>query len=212
MRLIVFGANGALGRRLLMECLERGLEVTGVVRDASRFEGASREITILTADATDPSAIASVASGHDIALSAVTQHSHPEVLPQVAASLLVGLSRAGVRRLVVAGGAGNLEIDDIGTLLMDTPDFRDEWKPEAQAQVDAFDVFRDAETDVEWTYVSPGAVLEPGERTGEYRTDSDRLLTDADGRSQISMEDFAIAMVDEALEPKHARERFTAAY
>lgn len=210
--MIVFGANGALGRRLVAECLERGLEVSAVVRDASRFEGVSREITVLTADATDPSAIASVAAGHDAALSAVTQHSHPDILPEVAASLLVGLSRAEVRRLVVAGGAGNLEVDDNGTRLMDTPGFRDEWMPEAQAQADALDVLREAETDVEWTYASPGAVLEPGERTGEYRTDRDRLLTDVGGRSQISMEDFAIAMVDEALEPKHLRARFTAAH
>lgn len=212
MRLIVFGANGALGRRLVMECLDRGLEVSAAVRDASRFEGVSRDITVVTADATDPSTIASVASGHDVALSAVTQHAHPEILPEVAASLLVGLSRAEVRRLVVAGGAGSLEVDDDGTRLMDTPEFHDEWKPEAEAQADALDVLRDAETDVEWTYVSPGALLEPGERTGSYRVDRDRLLTDEDGRSRITMEDFAIAMVDEALESKYPRARFTAAH
>ena len=211
MRLIVFGANGALGRRILMECLERGVEVSAVVRDASRFEGAAREITVLTADATDPSAVASVSSGHDAALSAVVQHSRPEILSEVAASLLVGLSRAEVRRLVVAGGAGDLEVDDSGTRLMDTPDFREEWKPEAQAQADALAVLREAETDVEWSYASPGALLEPGERTGEYRTGTDRLLLDDEGISRISMEDFAIAMVDEALEPKHSRKRFTAA-
>lgn len=212
MRLIVFGANGALGRRLVMECLERGFEVTAAVRDVSRFEGVSRDITVVTADATDPSAVASVASGHDAALSAVTQHSSPDVLPQVAASLLVGLTRADVRRLVIAGGAGSLEIDDEGTRLMDTPDFRDEWKPEADAQAEALDVLREAETDVEWTYVSPGALLEPGERTGEYRTGGDRLITDDEGHSRITMEDFAIAMVDEAIETRHPRARFTAAH
>ncbi len=212
MRVIVFGANGDLGRRLIMECLERGFEVSAAVRDASRFEGVAREITVVTADATDPSAVASIAAGHDAALSAVTQHSHPEVLSEVAASLLVGLSRAEVPRLVVAGGAGDLEIDDDGTRLMDTHDFREEWRPEAQAQADALEVLREAETDVEWTYASPGAVLEPGERTGEYRVGTDRLLTGDDGRSRITMEDFAIAIVDEAIETKHPRARFTAAH
>jgi putative NADH-flavin reductase len=211
MRLIVFGANGALGRRLVAECLERGLDVSAAVRDVSRFEGVSREITVVTADATDPAAVAAVAADHDVALSAVTQHTHPEILSAVAAGLLAGLSEAGVGRLVVAGGAGSLEVDG-GTRLMDTPEFHDDWKPEAQAQADALDLLRDADTDVDWTYVSPGALLEPGERTGEYRTADDALLTDDDGRSRITMEDFAIAMVDEAVEPRHPRRRFTAAY
>jgi putative NADH-flavin reductase len=211
MRLIVFGANGALGRRLVAECLERGIEVSASVRDPSRFEGVSREITVVTADATDPAAVAAVAAGHDAALSAVTQHTHPQILSEVAAALLAGLSEAGVGRLVVAGGAGSLEVQG-GTRLMDTPDFHDDWKPEAQAQSDALDLLRDADTDVEWTYVSPGALLEPGERTGEYRTGDDTLLTDDDGHSRITMEDFAIAMVDEAVEPRHTRRRFTAAH
>jgi putative NADH-flavin reductase len=211
MRLIVFGANGALGRRLVMECLERGIDVTAAVRDVSRLEGAAREITVVAADATNPAAIAAVAEGHDAALSAVTQHAHPEILVAVAPSLLEGLSKAGVPRLVVAGGAGSLYVED-GVRLMDTPDFHDDWKPEAQAQSDALDAYRAADTDVEWSYVSPGALLEPGERTGEYRLGGDRLLTDDAGHSRITMEDFAIAMVDEAVEPRHSRNRFTAAH
>lgn len=211
MRLIVFGANGALGRRLVMECLERGLEVTAAVRDVSRFEGVSREINVVAADATDPHAVAAVARDHDAALSAVIQHTRPEILVAVAQSLLAGLSQAGVARLVVAGGAGSLYVEE-GIRLMDTPDFREEWKPEAQAQADALETYRAADTDVEWTYASPGALLEPGERTGEYREGDDRLLTGDDGHSRISMEDFAIAMVDEAVEPKHSRNRFTAAH
>jgi putative NADH-flavin reductase len=211
MRLIVFGANGALGRRLVVECLERGLEVSAAVRDPSRFEGVSREITVVTADATDSTSVAAVAAGHDAALSAVTQHSRPGILSEVAVALLAGLAQAGVGRLVVAGGAGSLELAD-GTRLMDTPDFHEAWKPEAQAQADALDVYRGADTNVDWSYISPGALLEPGERTGEYRLGGERLLTGDDGRSRITMEDFAIAMVDEALEQKHPRARFTAAH
>ena len=156
-------------------------------------------------------AVAAVAAGHDAALRAVTQHSHPEILVEVASTLLEGLAQAGVQRLVVAGGAGSLYVED-GVRLMDTPDFHDDWKPEAQAQADALDVYRSADTDVDWSYVSPGALLEPGERTGAYRVGGDRLLTDDEGHSRISMEDFAVAMVDEAVEPKHSRDRFTVAH
>ena len=89
--------------------------------------------------------------------------------------MLSGLSQAGVRRLVVVGGAGSLEVAS-GTRLVDTPDFHEEWKPEALGQAEALDLYRSAETDVDWTYVSPGALLAPGERTGRYRTAGDQLL------------------------------------
>jgi uncharacterized protein len=115
-----------------------------------------------------------------------------------------------VRRLVVAGGAGSLLVAS-GQRLMDTEGFHEEWKPEAIAAAAALDVFRQADTDVEWSYVSPGALLAPGERTGHYRLGGDELLVDEHGKSAISMEDFAIAMLDEAEAAKHPRQRFTAA-
>jgi uncharacterized protein len=197
MRLIVFGASGALGSRLVDEARRRGHEVSAPAS--------------ATADATDPDSVAAAARGHDAALSAVTRHDRPEVLVDVALGLLAGLERAGVGRLVVAGGAGSLRVPS-GERLVDTPDFHDEWKPEALAQADALAVYEQADTPVEWTYVSPGALLEPGERTGAYRVGGDELLTDDHGRSRISMEDFAIAMLDEVEEPRHVRRRFTAAH
>jgi uncharacterized protein len=198
MKLIVFGATGLLGSRIAAEAEARGHEVTR----ASRATGV---------DATDPGSVAAAAAGHDAALSAVTQHGRPQVLVDVARALLEGLDRAGVQRLVVAGGAGSLEVAP-GVRLMDTPDFHEEWKPEAQAQADALDAYRAAETDVAWSYVSPGALLEPGERTGAYRTGGDELIADEQGRSRITMEDLAIAMLDEAQEQRHPRARFTAAH
>jgi putative NADH-flavin reductase len=115
-----------------------------------------------------------------------------------------------VARLIVLGGAGSLEVAP-GVRVLDTPDFREEWKPDALAQAEALDLYRSATTDVDWTYVSPAAVLEPGERTGEYRTGEDRLLVDDEGNSAISMEDFAVALVDEAESAEHVRRRFTVA-
>ena len=133
------------------------------------------------------------------------------MLREAAGGLLDGLGRAGVRRLVVAGGAGSLLVAS-GQRLLDTPEFHDEWKPEALAAAEALEVFRAYEGPVDWSYVSPGALLEPGERTGHYRLGGDELLVDEHGASRITMEDFAIAMLDETEEPRHVRERFTAAH
>jgi putative NADH-flavin reductase len=211
MKLIIFGASGLLGTRLINEALVRGHEVTAVARDVTPLEERNRPIRIASADATDPDSVAAVAAGHDAALSAVTQHAHPQMLADAARGLLGGLGRAGVGRLVVAGGAGSLLVPS-GQRLLDTPEFHDEWKPEALAAADALEVFRAYEGPVDWSYVSPGALLEPGERTGRYRLGGDELLVDEQGASRITMEDFAIAMLDETEKPRHVRERFTAAH
>jgi uncharacterized protein len=211
MRLVIFGASGLLGTRLVSEALARGHQLTAVARDVARIDDRGGQVATAAADVTDPGSVAAVAGGHDAALSAVTQHDRPEMLVDAARGLLAGLSTAGVRRLVVAGGAGSLLVAS-GQRLMDTEGFHEEWKPEAIAAAAALDVFRQADTDVEWSYVSPGALLAPGERTGHYRLGGDELLVDEHGKSAISMEDFAIAMLDEAEDAKHPRQRFTAAH
>jgi putative NADH-flavin reductase len=211
MRLIVFGATGLLGTRLIDEALARGHEVTGVARDVSELDPRDGRLDRFAADVTEPGSVAAVSAGCDVALSAVTQHTRPEMLIDAARSLLEGLELADVPRLVVAGGAGSLTVAS-GERLLDTPDFHHEWKPEALAHAAALDVYRQADTSVDWSYLSPAALLEPGERTGHYRVGGDQLLLDEHGRSRITMEDFAIAMLDEAEDPQHPRERFTVAH
>ena len=211
MKVIVFGASGALGSRLVGEALERGHDVTAVARNASRLDDHHGRVQTASADATDADAVATVARGHDVAVSAVTQHQQPDMLVDAARGLLQGMGRAGVARLIAVGGAGSLEVAP-GKRLVDTPDFHDEWKPEALAAAGALEVFRQADTPVEWSFISPGALLAPGERTGHYRLGGEQLLADEHGRSHISMEDFAIAILDEVEDPKHPRRRFTAAY
>jgi len=101
---------------------------------------------------------------------------------------------AGVRRLLVVGGAGGLEVAP-DTRLVDTPDFPADWKPEAIAHTEALDYYRSVE-DLDWTFVSPAAFIHPGERTGRYRLGGDQLLVDDNGNSEVSAEDYAIAIAD----------------
>ncbi|MGO9118031.1 MAG: NAD(P)-dependent oxidoreductase [Desulfomonilaceae bacterium] len=211
MRLIVFGANGRLGSRIVREALERGHHVTAVVRDPGRLQNSDERLTAVTGDVCDAGSVAAVATGHDAVISAVgpTGNSRPDLVVEVARALIDGLTRAGVRRLVVGGGAGSLEVAP-GVQLVDAPGFPKAWRDIAIAHRDALDVYRTA--DLDWTYISPAAMLEPGERTGKYRSGTDQLLTDEKGESRISMEDLAIAFLDEVEKPRFVRRRMTVAY
>ena len=131
-------------------------------------------------------------------------------LVDAAHALMEGLRKAGTRRLLVVGGAGSLEVAP-GKLLMDTPEFPAAWKSLAKSAADALAVYR-REKVLEWTYLSPAGFIEPGDRTGKYRTGDDTLVTDGQGKSFISMEDYAVAVVDELEKPRHVRKRFTVAY
>lgn len=211
MKLIVFGATGKLGSRIVKEALERGHQVTAVVRDATRFQDSHERLTAAIGDVTDAASVAAVVTGHDAVISAVgpTRNSRPELVVDAARALIDGLTRAGIRRVVVGGGAGSLEVSP-GVQLVDTPDFPKEWLDIALAHRDALDVIRAA--DLDWTYISPAAFLQPGERTGKYRIGTDQLLTDEKGESRISMEDLAIAFLDEVEKPRFVHRRMTAAY
>jgi len=121
-----------------------------------------------------------------------------------------GLKKAGVKRLLVVGGAGSLEVKP-GLQLVDRPEFPSEYKQGSLAVREALNILR-KETSLEWTFLSPSAVLEPGRRTGTFRLGMDQLLTDAKGESRISVEDLAIALIDELENLKHIRRRFTVGY
>jgi uncharacterized protein len=181
MKIVVFGPTGMIGSRIATELEQRGHEVIG----ASRASGVQ---------ITDPEAVATVTAGADAAVCAVSARGVDHTLADVARSLVEGLRRAAVRRVVIVGGAGTLEVSP-GVRLLDTPDFDEEWKPEALQGADALEVYRGVD-DLDWTFVSPAAFIHPGERTGRYRLDGDRLLVNDDGNSEVSAEDYAIAIAD----------------
>ncbi len=212
MKIVLFGASGRIGQRIAREALDRGHAVMAVVRDPTHMPLTHECLTTIQGDARVAADVARVAAGHDIVASAIgPSPDQPLDMPSKAARALIeGTRRAGVSRLIVVGGGGSLETPS-GQELVDTPDFLAAWKPGALVQRDALNVYR-AETALDWTYLSPPMFIEPGERTGHYRVGGDQLVVDANGSSRISMEDCAIAFVDEIEAPKHARRRFTAAY
>ncbi|MGH3430168.1 MAG: NAD(P)-dependent oxidoreductase, partial [Mycobacteriales bacterium] len=167
------------------------------------------------AEASDAAAIASLAARHDAVVLAVAppRDGSDATAPLLAAGrgVLAGLRAAGVRRLIVIGGAGSLELPD-GGRLVDSPDFPARPKPEALAHAELLGLIRAEAGDLDWTYISPPMVIQPGERTEQFRLGGDALLTDADGNSRISAEDYAAALVDELETGQALRRRITVAY
>ncbi|MFC9324713.1 NAD(P)-dependent oxidoreductase [Kitasatospora sp. NPDC057015] len=212
MRITVFGAAGNVGSRVVAEALARGHEVTAVVRDAARFADLDPAARALTGDAGVVEDVVRLTGGQDLVISATRPAPGREgEFAAVTRALLAGLARTGVRLLVV-GGAGSLTVPGSGgALVTDDPHFPAEWRPIAQACGEQLAVCR-AEPAVDWAYVSPAALLEPGVRTGGYRLGADELLVDDRGVSAISMEDLSVALLDEAERPRHHRARFTVAY
>jgi putative NADH-flavin reductase len=197
MKIVVFGSTGMIGSRIATELEQRGHEVIG----ASRATGA---------DITDPASVAAAVIGADAVVSAVAARGVDYTLTDVARSSVDGLRRAGVKRLVIVGGAASLEVAP-GLRLMDTPDFPDEYKVEASQGIDALAFFQSS-SDLDWTYVSPAAVIHPGERTGSYRLGGNQLLVDENGNSEISAVDYAIGIVDLLEQGAHPRSRVTVAW
>jgi putative NADH-flavin reductase len=197
MNVLLLGASGRIGRRTATELLDRGHAVTGVSRNGTGGGIEGEDFLAIAGDATNPDEIAKLATGHDGVVSALgpSDDEAPEILSEMATAVIAGMRRANVDRLVWTGGAGGLYVGP-ETMVIDTEDFPDEWVPVARAGIDAYEIISDAE-DLAWSYVAPAGLIEQGERTGEYRTADRALVTDEAGDSYISMEDFAVALVDE---------------
>jgi uncharacterized protein len=204
MKIAIIGVTGNVGKRILAEALQRGHSVTGIARNVAGMP-AQPGLTVKAADATSVDALVPLLKGHDALISTTRFIGGSDATTVIAAAKL-----AGVSRLLVVGGAGSLEVAP-GKALVDTPHFPEAYKPEALAGRQFLQTLRD-ETELDWTFLSPSALFEPGKRTGTFRLGENQLLVDAQGNSRISMEDYAIALVDELELPKHTRRRFTVGY
>jgi putative NADH-flavin reductase len=216
MQLVILGAAGHVARRIAREALDRGHQVVGVVRDASRFQPYDDRLQVVEGDATDAASIARVARGADAIVNAISPRPSPAGRPASslvasARAIIAGAREAGVKRIIIVGGAGSLEVAP-GVQLVDTPDFPDLYKGEALAGRESFAVYRTESEGLDWTYISPAIEIGPGKRTGKFRTGRDQILVDDQGKSFISYEDYAVAVVDELEQARNPRRRIAVAY
>jgi uncharacterized protein len=213
-KVTVIGGSGMIGQRVVREALERGHHVTLLVRDPAKVTERHERLKVARGDVLESEALTTALAGQDVVISAVgaARAKDPDYLLYLRAahSLTTALRAMGdvAPRLLVVGGVGSLR-DLSGNMILDrVPKDR---RPEHLGQMAALNFYRTVE-DVRWTYLSPPGRIAPGPRTGVYRTGQDELVMNDKGESSISMEDYAVAMLDELEKPRHVRKRFTVAY
>lgn len=203
MKIAIIGATGNVGAAIVAEALRRSHSVTGITRNPAKG-GTGDGLRLVQGDANQPQELAPIFAGHDVVVSSVPfVGSSPDLL-------IDAVRRSRVKRYVVVGGAGSLQTSQ-GILLVDSPGFPEFVRAEATRGKMFLDVLRTCD-DLDWTMLSPSAEFTAGDRTGAFRLGDDTLLTAADGKSWISYDDYAIALIDEIESPKHIGRRFTIGY
>ncbi|MGQ5798007.1 NAD(P)-dependent oxidoreductase [Serratia sp. IR-2025] len=213
MKVAIIGATGFVGRRVVDEALARGIQVTAIARQKKELSEHAN-LTVALGDVADTAWLAGQLRGQDAVISAYNpgwgEDNLYEKTARGAQQILTAVEQAGVKRLLVVGGAGSLEVAP-GVELVDTPQFPENIRPGAQAVRDLRNKLRN-ESVLDWTYLSPAALLEPGKRTGQFRLGTTQLLMNGEAPASISVEDLAVAIVDEIEKPQFIRAQFTAAY
>ncbi|QIH35852.1 NAD(P)H-binding protein [Sphingobacterium sp. DR205] len=215
MKVAVIGSTGYVGTHLVKELVDRNYEVVALARHTEGIPS-NDSITKVAVDINNHDQLVSALTGTDIVVSAFnagwTNPNLYEDFTKGALTIQQAVKDAGVKRFIVVGGAGSLLIE--GNRLVDSPEFPKEIKPGALAAADYLDIIR-KEDQLEWTMISPAIEMNPqagGKRTGKYRTGLDAPVFDHEGRSRLSVEDLAVAIVDEIENKQFINKRFTAAY
>lgn len=212
LKLAIFGANGRIGSAVVREALQRGHMVTAAVRSVSSIQVRHHGLIVVEARISDALNVGVTVAGHDAVVDSIggLGHDNPRISVECIRPLVSGMLDAGVDRLLVVGTAGTLRVPD-GGMRKDQDDFPDRLRLEAQAHYEVLEYLRHGTPrQLRWTYFSPPALIEDGERTGNIRLGRDDLMFDESGRSFISTQDFALATLDELEAPNHVRVRFTA--
>ena len=215
MKIAIIGATGFVGSKLVKEAADRGLQVTAIARNAEKTE--TPNVTKVSVDVNNVDELSEVLKGQDTVISAYNAGwTNPNIYDDFLAgskAIQEASKRAGVKRLIVIGGAGSLYTAE-NQQLVDTEGFPAEIKPGALAARDYLNILKQ-EKELDWTFFSPAIEMHPGittGRTGKYRLGKDHPVVDENNVSKLSAEDVAVVLVDEAEHPKHHQERFTAAY
>ena len=216
--IILIGASGFVGSAILEEALNRGHKVTALVRNPEKIQVKNENLTVLAVDATDVETLSKVVAGKDAVISAYNPGwGNPRLYEEILENypkIIEGVKKSGVQRLLVVGGAGVLYVQP-GVRLMDSGTLPAELMPAVNGEGELFLNVLSKENDIDWVYFAPPANLGnmgKGIRTGKYRLGTDTLLVDEKGDSFISVEDYAVAMIDELEQEAHHKALFTAAY
>lgn len=211
-KIAIIGASGYVGTALLNEAVKRGHQVSALVRHPEKIT-ANANVTAVKADVLDTDGLATLLKGHDLVISAYNPGWQEADIRNThikgSKSINEAVKKAGIKRLIAVGGAGSLEIN--GQQLVDSPEFPAEYKEGALGARQALNDLK-AENELDWSFVSPAILLVPGEAIGTFRLGKDSPVFDDKGESKITVGDLAVAILDEAEQGKHIRQRFTAAY
>jgi uncharacterized protein len=214
MRIALVGATGFIGSRILAEAVSRGHTVTAICRNPEKIP-AQENVRTKAVDVNDLAALTDAIGSHDIAIHACAPPREMEMEPKIAAqtkittNIIEAMKARGIPRIIAVGGAGTLLID--GVRSMDRPEFPKQFEGGAKATAVVKELLQE-EHDFDWTVLCPSTMIVPGERTGKFRLDFDDLIVMPDGTSKISVEDFAMALVNEVEIPMYTGHRFTVGY
>jgi putative NADH-flavin reductase len=209
MRVILYGATGKTGSIILKELVDRGHTVMAVARTPAKVRKL-QNVDVIQGDLGDPAKVAGIVKGADAVVSAYGPP--PDKTTEIIGAtdcLVQGIERVGGPRLIVVGGAGSLFVAP-GVTLRESGHLPKEWIPIVDAHIQVLKNLK--QSGINWSYFSPAAFFEPGQRTGKFRLGKDDLIADPQGNSRISLEDYAMALVDELEDPRHQRQRFTIGY
>jgi len=214
MKILLIGATGNIGQRILKEALNKGYEVTAAQRHPEKLKTRHALMTVTKVDLLDEIELPSLINGYKLIISSISAggESTPEQFKKANDNLIAALEGRPDQRLIVVGGAGNTEVAP-GVRVVHSPimdSLPEEWKPDIFAHAYVLDQYK--ASDVNWTYFSPARDIEPGERTGKYRLGAGNMIIDDNGNSKISMEDYAAALVDEIENKKFVKQQMSIGY
>jgi uncharacterized protein len=212
MKIAIFGANGRIGSRIVNEALNRGHDVTALIRHPETYTVINPRLKVARVDLFKTQDVETGAFNQDVVVCAYgnSQGMPPSTITELTVPLINGMKQTDTKRLIIVGGAGSLEVAP-GVQLVDTPNFPEAYKPTALAHREALKIYL-KEKELDWTYLSPAAEIAPGERTGIFRIGTNKLLSDAQGKSFITMEDYAVAVINEIEHPAHIKQQMTVGY
>ncbi|MDH6303923.1 putative NADH-flavin reductase [Parabacteroides sp. PF5-5] len=211
----IIGASGFVGKAITEEALNKGHKVTAIVRNAGKISIKNPRLKVIEADVSSQETVAGICKGFDTVISAYSPGwTNPNIYEEtlkIYPTILRGVKEAGVKRLLIVGGAGTLFVAP-GLRVIDSGAIPESIMPGVKSLGEFYLNILMKEKEIDWVFFSPARTIAPGKRTGKFRLGKDDLIIDAEGNSNISVEDYAVAMLDEAETPLHHQERFTIGY